>query len=378
MKVIKYLIPSLFWAVTQLIAVDPSSLVILDEIGVKNLKIETIEVEEQTFEKTVFAIGRIEEIPSNRFVLSSRISGRVVELFAHVGDVIQKGDPLVLVESRLPGDPPPLVPLKAPQSGMIINTHVRLGEPVEPDIELMDISNRSEVWAVAQIPEREASAIHPSSQARIVIPALGDQVIEATLLRFGVNADRSAGSIEGIFQIDNKEGLLLPGMRAEFSIITEIREDVVTIPKSSIQGDLSKRVVFVKDFDLPNAFIRVPVLLGEQNDEVVEVLSGLFPGDELVTRGSYSLSFAGGGGGISLKEALDAAHGHEHNEDGSELSPEQKKAQEIEKKRALGQDTEGGGMSPFWIGYSVIASLLAIFFAQAFWNQKKGLISKEK
>src|SRR5690606_14217382 len=49
-------------------------------------------------------------------------------------------------------------------------------------------------------------------------------------------------------------------------------------------------------------------------------------GDEVVTRGSYSLGFAGAGGGPSLKEALDSAHGHEHNEDGSEMTADQKAA----------------------------------------------------
>ena len=40
---------------------------------------------------------------------------------------------------------------------------------------------------------------------------------------------------------------------------------------------------------------------------------------EVVTGGAYSLAFAGGGT-LSRKEALDAAHGHEHNADGSEIS----------------------------------------------------------
>jgi hypothetical protein len=60
------------------------------------------------------------------------------------------------------------------------------------------------------------------------------------------------------------------------------------------------------------------------NDSFVEILGGLFPGDEVVTRGGYSLGFAGGGS-VSLKAALDAAHGHEHNADGSEMTAGQKK-----------------------------------------------------
>ena len=66
----------------------------------------------------------------------------------------------------------------------------------------------------------------------------------------------------------------------------------------------------------------MPVVLGAQNDRFAEVLQGLLPGDEVVTRGAYSLGFAGKGS-VSLKEAMDAAHGHPHNEDGTEMTKEQ-------------------------------------------------------
>ncbi|MBK8090561.1 MAG: hypothetical protein IPK32_00820 [Verrucomicrobiaceae bacterium] len=78
----------------------------------------------------------------------------------------------------------------------------------------------------------------------------------------------------------------------------------------------------MKAYDLKNAFMKVPVVLGSQNDRFIEVTKGLLPGDEVVTRGAYSLAFAGKGS-VSLKEALDAAHGHAHNEDGTEMTTEQ-------------------------------------------------------
>ncbi len=300
--------------------------IILDETGVANLRLQTVEIDEQTFETTVFSIGRIEEIPSKHSVLSSRVAGRVMELKAFEGDYVQSGDIIATVETRQLGDPPPTIQLKAPQSGIVITSHVRLGQPVQPDVELMDISDRSQMWAVAKIPEKEASKVHVGSLARIQVPALGDVVFEAKLVRFGVNADRSAGAVEGVFLVDNAEGRLLPGMRAEFAVILDQRDDVLAVPREAIQGDPANRIVFVKDFDLPNAFLRVPVVTGERNDRYVEVLSGLFPSDEVVTQGSYSLGFVGSGAGISLKEALDAAHGHEHNEDGSEMTDEQRRA----------------------------------------------------
>jgi len=123
-------------------AIDPgraANTIILDENGVKNLRIEIEPVEEQAFETTVFAIGRLEETPDSRSVLSSRISGRAVKVNAFLGDHVTKGDILVEVESRQPGSPPPVIPLKATQSGLVIESHVKVGQPVEPDAELLDI-----------------------------------------------------------------------------------------------------------------------------------------------------------------------------------------------------------------------------------------------
>ena len=117
-------------------AIDPgraANTIILDETGVKNLKIQAVSVEPRVFETTVFAIGRVEETPSSRSVLSSRISGRAVKVNAFVGDFVEKGATLVEVESRQPGDPPPVIPLKAAQGGLVIASHVKVGQPVEPE-----------------------------------------------------------------------------------------------------------------------------------------------------------------------------------------------------------------------------------------------------
>jgi multidrug efflux pump subunit AcrA (membrane-fusion protein) len=351
-------------------AIDPgraANTIILDEIGVKNLRIETVPVEPQVFEKTVFAIGRIEETPSSRSALSSRISGRAVKVNAFIGDFVEQGTTLVEVESRQPGNPPPVIPLKAAQSGLVIESHIKVGQPIEPDEELLDISDRSVMWAIAKIPEKEAAGVKVGTHARIRIPALGGEPIEAKLDRFGIAADREAGTVEGIFELQNANDELQPGMRAEFSIITAKRENVMAVPRAALQGDPSKRVVFVKDFDLPNAFVRAPVQVGEQNDGFIEIAGGLFPGDEVVTQGSYSLGFAGGGS-ISLKEALDAAHGHEHNEDGSEMTPEQKAAKEAAK---AGPGTEGGKMSIPLLIYAGVATLAWIVFAQLYFSKRR-------
>lgn len=364
MKLHLLILSSLLLAVSRLQAAVDSDTVVLDEIGVKNLRIETVEVEETDFEQTVFALGRIAEIPENHGVLSSRIAGRVISLEAQEGETVTKDQVLVRVESRQPGNPPPIIELRAPLAGLLVESHIRLGEPVEPDKELLDISDLSTVYAIARIPEDQASKLAPGSQSHIRISALGDQRLEGVMLRFGTSADRASGTIDAVFKVANPDQKMRPGMRVEFSIVLSQRPNVTTIPRAALQGDASNRFVYVKHFELPNAFIKTPVQIGEMNDRKVEIISGLFPADEVVTAGAYSLSFAGGGG-VSLKEALDAAHGHEHAADGGELTSE-KRAEMARVKSEVTPQNPNNESSPLWKYTSggLLILLLASLFSR--------------
>ncbi|WP_395730746.1 efflux RND transporter periplasmic adaptor subunit [Prosthecobacter sp.] len=337
-----------------------SNTVVLDDTGVKNLRIETVEVEETDFEQTIFSLGRIESIPGKVAAVSSRISGRVVELKVAPGDMVKKDDEVAKIESRQPGDPPPVITLKAPLGGLITRVEKRLGDPLEPENALLEITDLSEVYAMARVPEHQAGRMKPGTVAHIKVAALPTEKFDGELLRFGTSADKESGTIDAIFRLTNPGGLLRADMRAEFSIVMSKRANVVSVPRAALQGESSNRFVYVKDFDLPNAFVKTKVQVGEMNDRFVEITSGLLPADEVVTRGAYSLSFAGASS-VSLKEALDAAHGHEHAADGGELTPEAKAEMEAKKRAASGLPPQTESPSnPLWMYASGVLFVLLL------------------
>lgn len=329
--------------------------VILDPVGAKNLKIQTVEAEETEFEESAFALGVIEAIPSRRAAVSSRIPGRIAQLKAGVGDRVKAGEDVALVESRQAGDPPPTISLKAPLSGTITSSAAILGQSVEPDATLMEIIDLYEVQAVAKVPEHLAGKIQPGTVARIRLVSHPDQILEGTLARIGTLSDEKAGTLDAIFILPNPDNKLRPGMRAEFSLVLNKRPGVMSIPRAALQGDQTSRFVYVADYELPNAFVKTPVVVGAINDRFAEIIEGLFPGDQVVTQGAYSLAFAGKGS-VSLKEALDAAHGHEHNPDGSEITKDSKTggSHEHSKEHGLSMLTK--------ISLAANALLLALLF----------------
>jgi hypothetical protein len=190
------------------------------------------------------------------------------------------------------------------------------------------------------------------------VPGYPEDVFESKLEHLGALADAQTGTLEAVFHVENPDAKLRPGMRAEFAIVIGKRESVMSIPREAVQGDGAERFVYVADYELKNAFVKTPVVLGAQNDRKVEVTGGILPGDQVVTRGAYALVFAGKGN-TSLKEALDAAHGHPHGEDGSELTEEQIKAK---KGGATGVGGGGpaNGFTPVAIFFAAISAFLFI------------------
>lgn len=299
--------------------------IILEATAIRNLGIDPVEATEEDFEETAFVLGTIEVLPGKRAVVSTRIAGRAKSVIGKEDMQCEAGDELLWVESRQPGDPPPVIRVDAPIAGTIAKVNVAQGQPVEPGISLMEIYDLSTVEAKAAVPQHLVSQIGKGMEAHIRVPGYPDRVWEAAMAHLGADADAASGTVEAAFHVPNEDGALRPGMRAEFSLILSKRTGVMSIPREALQGDATNRFVFIRDYELKRAFVRTPVATGRQNDRFVEILEGLLPGDEIVVRGAYALASAGKGG-TSLKEALDAAHGHPHNEDGSEMTKEDQAA----------------------------------------------------
>ena len=296
----------------------PKPSVILSDTEVQNLRLELAEAAETDFEQTIFALGKIAPAPGKAVVVSSRIPGRALRVNVEPDQHVEKGETVVELESRQPGDPPPVIRIPAPIAGVVSELAVKPGQPVTQESELMEIIDLSQVHAIAEVPEHLAGKLARGQKAYIRVPAYSDRVFEATLAHIAAKAESQSGTLEAAFHVENPEELLRPGMRAEFSIVTASRPGVLAVPREAVQGDAGSRFVYVADYELKNAFHKVNVVTGAQNERFVEIVSGLLPGDQVVTQGAYALVFAGKGS-VSLKEALDAAHGHAHAEDGSEL-----------------------------------------------------------
>ena len=104
--------------------------------------------------------------------------------------------------------------------------------------------------------------------------------------------------------LPNPEGRLKPGMFARVAL-TGPGEDaaapVLAVPRAAVQRQGEERVVFVRTG--PTTFERREVELGQITDELAEVVFGLEPGEEVVTKGAFLLK---------SQASADQLGGHHH------------------------------------------------------------------
>lgn len=97
----------------------------------------------------------------------------------------------------------------------------------------------------------------------------------------------------------NPDRKWLPGMYVNAQITISTHQAAVAVPLKALQRWHHQSVVFVKR---GNQFEATPVKLGHKNNQWVEILDGLEPGDEYVVKNSFF-----------LKADLDKSGlGHEH------------------------------------------------------------------
>ena len=238
--------------------------------------------------------GEVQLLPNRQADVSLRISGQVKELYADLGQRVRTGQRLVLVQSRLVGDPPPSVTINAPMSGVIDARNVVVGQAVEPNTALFHISDRSQVVVVGKVYEEDIGKVKTGQAAHVSVLSYPQQIFSGKVTLIDPNLDPLSRTVKVWIQLANPQGLLKPNMFARASVILRHNGAALTIPNSAIIEANGEKFVFVREGDKYN---RVEVSIGASNDEYSEITDGVVPGDEVVTQGNreiYTMWLTGG------------------------------------------------------------------------------------
>lgn len=190
-----------------------------------------------------------------------------------------------------------LVTVTAPISGKIADREVTIGQSFkDAGGKLMTIVNDTQVFANANIYERDLTKVRRGQKVNVKVAAVHNHIFTGKIAVVGsmVTGDTQVVPVKA--QIDNTGGLLKPGMFAQLEVITDKKStDILVIPNSAVVDANAKKIVYVQKSN--DIYQPVEVTLGQTSGDLVEVKSGLDEGEMIVTQRApqlYAQSLRGG------------------------------------------------------------------------------------
>jgi len=222
-------------------------------------------------------IARLELTDSDRRL---KISRQMVQTLLGSSDPI----PAEIDEEQLS-----LVEIHAPIGGTIESRTFSKRERLKQGDTLFVLANTSQLWVAAEIRELEwrALSLQPGETLKITSPALPGQQLTARLEYVGREVDPQSNAIPLVAVVSNTEGLLRPGQFVWVQLPLGAAYQGLAIPESAVVQHEGQSFLFVPEGE--NHFRRVNVQTGIQQGNLVEVVTGVKPGMQIVTSGAFAL-----------------------------------------------------------------------------------------
>ncbi|HUQ92101.1 MAG TPA: efflux RND transporter periplasmic adaptor subunit [Bryobacteraceae bacterium] len=238
-------------------------------------------------------LGRTRDLYANRAIAQKEVLSAQAAVAQSQADVEQA---LAATDESLqrlqifgvkPGQPNQEVRVLAPLAGKVLEISVAAGEyRNDTSAPLMTIADLSMVYMAADVPESQIRLIHQGERVEITLGAYPGEVFEGRVARIADTVDAQTRTIKVRAELNNARQRFRPDMFGEIRHQENFRGVPVVPPGAIIQGD-QQSIVYRESSR--GVFTPVAVKFGKQQGEAVPVLSGLNPGDRIVTDGAMLL-----------------------------------------------------------------------------------------
>lgn len=190
-----------------------------------------------------------------------------------------------------PGEPgAATLPVRAPISGRVVEKHVTVGELVTPSESLFTIADLGHVWIWIDVFERDLAKVHEGDDVEVRVDAFPDEVFAGEVTYLSSEVAAETRTVRARIDVENSARLLRPGMFATVRLTDPHASEGVeslVLPAAAVVRSGEREIVFLVAGE--GRFRAQPVETGRREGEWVEVLSGLEPGEEVVTEGAFFL-----------------------------------------------------------------------------------------
>ncbi|HEX9983588.1 MAG TPA: efflux RND transporter periplasmic adaptor subunit [Thermoanaerobaculia bacterium] len=184
--------------------------------------------------------------------------------------------------------------IRAPFSGVLGIRQVNLGQYVAGGAPIVSLQAVRPAYVNLTVPQQQLAGLTPGTSIEVVSDALGaPEVGRVAAIDSVIDETTRNGRVQAIF--DNRSGKLRPGMYVEAKLAQSGTSSVLVVPASAISyAPFGDSVFIVEEMKGPDGkpykgvrqqFVK---LAGSRGDQV-GVVTGLKPGEEVVTSGAFKL-----------------------------------------------------------------------------------------
>ncbi len=184
------------------------------------------------------------------------------------------------------GVPGKTMTIRSPHTGVVIAKHANEGMKVDPGMQTFRIADLSTVWVLVTLYEYQLPYLEAGMEAVMSLPYIPGQSIEGEVIYIYPYLDKKTREVQVRLEFENTGGLLKPGMFANVQLSNTLAAEKTLAPRSAVIDTGERQVAFVSLGG--GKFEPRDVRLGiETGGGMVEIISGLKPGEMVVTSGQF-------------------------------------------------------------------------------------------
>lgn len=188
--------------------------------------------------------------------------------------------------------------------GTVLEKLLLPGTYIMPGDKIFGLSDLSVVWMYADIYEKDLAGIQPGQSVTVTSGAYPGETFTGQVTFINPVMDDATRTVKVRVEMPNPGGRLKPNMFVNADIRIPLGDSLV-VPESSLLDTGTRKIVFVAQDE--DTFVKRDVVVGQSAEGYIQILSGLQPGDTVVTAATFLIdsqtqlgsfgSHAGHGGG---------------------------------------------------------------------------------
>ncbi|WP_458761154.1 divalent metal ion exporter adaptor subunit IhpB [Afipia sp. TerB] len=259
---------------------EHSDSVALSDAKVEASGIELAKASAGVLRDSMFLNGIVQPNQELLVQVTPRFPGIVRDVRKRIGDKVQKGDVLAVIESNQSLTP---YELKASLAGTVINRQITLGEYASEQKPAFVVADLSTVWVDFSVYRRDLNRVSVGDEV-LIDPADGGPPIDAKIAYLSPVGSSDTQSAVARAVVANTGQRLRPGLFATGRLTLSAKKVGVAVKSSALQTLENRAVVFVRNGD---KFEARNVDVGQRDSHLVEITSGVLEGDLYAAQNSF-------------------------------------------------------------------------------------------